>query len=146
MVAVPFFCPDVPPLKSNPLFLFYSDSFQKPNPFHADVAVAIDSVIDKKLEALDVMESQFYEGGALGSADLMPTDPKKQAERRQQVRANHAGRTQAEAKRYRGGLLAELYGKDMADKIQHAEAFEICEYGRRPDKKELQRLFPFFGD
>jgi LmbE family N-acetylglucosaminyl deacetylase len=146
MVAVPFFCPDAPPLKGNPVFLFYSDSFQKPNPFHADIAVAIDSVIDKKLDALDIMESQFYEGGALGSADLMPTDPKKQAERRQQVRAGHASRTQAEAKRNRDGLLSDWYGKDKAAKVQHAEVFEICEYGRRPDKKELQRLFPFFGE
>jgi hypothetical protein len=28
--------------------------------------------------------------------------------------------------------------------VKHAEAFEICEYGRRPDKAELKRLFPFF--
>ena len=40
MVAVPHFCPDVPPLRSNPVFLFYSDAFQKPNPFQADVAVS----------------------------------------------------------------------------------------------------------
>jgi len=25
-----------------------------------------------------------------------------------------------------------------------AEAFEICEYGRRPDKAEIRKLFPFF--
>src|SRR5437763_1443422 len=29
MVAVPFFCPDTPALKKNPVFLFYPDSFQK---------------------------------------------------------------------------------------------------------------------
>ena len=40
--------------------------------------------------------------------------------------------------------LVELYGKDRAAKVQHAEAFEICEYGRRPDQAELKRLFPFF--
>ena len=33
MVAVPFFCPDTPPLQENPVFLYYSDRFQKPNPF-----------------------------------------------------------------------------------------------------------------
>ena len=145
MVAVPNFCPDVPPLKSNPVFFFYPDSFQKPNPFQPDVVVSVDSVIEKKLDALDTLESQFYEGGALGSAELMPADPQKQAERRRKVRADHAGRDQAIARRFRD-KLAEWYGKDAADKVRHAEAFEVCEYGRHPDKKELARLFPFFGE
>src|SRR5438045_2992922 len=30
MVTVPFFCPDVVPLKKNPVFMFYPDRFQKP--------------------------------------------------------------------------------------------------------------------
>jgi LmbE family N-acetylglucosaminyl deacetylase len=145
MVAVPFFCPDMPPLKTNPVFLFYPDGFQKPNPFQPDIVVSIDSVIQKKLDALDTLESQFYEGGALGSAALIPSDPKKQAERRREVRAAHAGRSQAVARRYRDQLI-EWYGKDKASTVHHAEAFEICEYGRRPDKKELARLFPFFSD
>ena len=145
MVAVPNFCPDAPPLKGNPVFLFYSDSFQKPNPFQPDVVVSVDPVIEKKLDALDTLESQFYEGGALGSADLIPADPEKQAERRRNVRAGHAGRDQAVARRYRD-KLAEWYGKERADKVRHAEAFEVCEYGRHPDKKELTRLFPFFGE
>jgi hypothetical protein len=29
--------------------------------------------------------------------------------------------------------------------VKFAEAFEICEYGRQPDKAELKRLFPFFN-
>lgn len=145
MVAVPYFCPDVAPLKRNPVFLFYPDAFQKPNPFQADVIVAIDSAIEQKLDALATLESQFYEGGALGSAELMPTDPQKQAERRRAVRASHAGRSQSVAQRYREKLV-EWYGKEKADKVAHAEAFEICEYGRRPDKTELTRLFPFFGE
>jgi LmbE family N-acetylglucosaminyl deacetylase len=142
MVAVPFFCPDVPPVKNNPVFLFYPDLFQKPNPFRPDIVVAIDTVIEKKLDALATLESQFYEGGALGSAALLPADPEKQAQRRRDVRAQHAGRSQAIAQRYRD-KLAEWYGKEKADQVQHAEAFEICEYGRRPDRAELARLFPF---
>src|SRR5690606_4539645 len=97
MVAVPHFCPDVPPLKSNPVFLFYPDNFQKPNPFQADIAVSIDSVIEKKLDALDTLVSQFYEGGALGSADLLPATPELQAERRRKVRTSLAGRTEGYA-------------------------------------------------
>ena len=40
--------------------------------------------------------------------------------------------------------LEDWYGKDKGDQVKHAEAFEICEYGSRPDKAELARLFPFF--
>src|SRR5262249_37565600 len=115
------------------------------NPFQPDVAVAIDGVIERKLKALDALESQFYEGGALGSAELIPSDPPQQAERRRQVRAGHAQRNQNLAQRFRD-MLTQWYGKDRAEKMQFAEAFEICEYGRRPDKKELTRLFPFFGE
>jgi LmbE family N-acetylglucosaminyl deacetylase len=143
MVTVPFFCPDTPILRTNPVFFFYPDRFQKPNPFQPDIAVSIDSVIDKKLDALDTLVSQFYEGGANGSADLLPSDPAKQADRRRQVRERHAARFRDVAQRYRA-KLADWYGKDKADMVRHAEAFEICEYGRRPNKEELAKLFPFF--
>ena len=52
MVTVPFFCPDVPHLTNNPVFMYYPDRFQKPNPFDPSVVVDITSVIEKKLEAL----------------------------------------------------------------------------------------------
>ncbi|HSA02050.1 MAG TPA: PIG-L family deacetylase, partial [Candidatus Paceibacterota bacterium] len=39
--------------------------------------------------------------------------------------------------------LRDWYGAERADQVKSAEAFEICEYGRRPDKAELRRLFPF---
>ncbi len=145
MVTVPFFCPDVPYLKHNPVFMYYPDGFQKPNAFQPDVAVSIDSVIQKKLDALDALESQFYEGGANGSAELVPSDPAKQTERKRQVRDGFDKRNQNLANRFRG-KLAEFYGQDKAGSIKYAEAFEICEYGRRPDQQELKKLFPFFGE
>jgi LmbE family N-acetylglucosaminyl deacetylase len=145
MVAVPFFCPEVPPLKNNPVFLFYPDGFQKPNPFQPDVVVSVDAVMEKKLDALDTLVSQFYEGGALGSADLLPSDPAKQEARRRLVREQHAERSRAVARRYRG-KLGDWYGKERADKVQYAEVFEVCEYGRQPNRAELAKLFPFFEE
>ncbi len=144
MVTVPFFCPDVPPLKKNPIFMYYSDHFEKPNPFKPDVAVAIDPVIQKKLDALDVIESQFYEGGANGSADLVPSDPARQQERRRQVRAGFEKRNEDSARRFRS-TLARFCGQEKADAIKYAEAFETCEYGSQPDQAALKKLFPFFG-
>src|SRR3954469_4377322 len=126
MVTVPFFSPDVPPLKKNPIFFYYPDGFQKPNPFQPDVVVSVDSAMDKKLDALLVMESQFQEGGANGSPDLMPADPEKQKQRTDQVRNSFDKRNQSIADKYRG-KLQDWYSPEDAQKIRHAEAFEICE-------------------
>lgn len=142
MVTVPFFCPDVPYLKHNPVFMYYPDHFQKPNPFIPDVVVATDSVIDKRLEALGAIVSQFYEGGANGSSDLLPTEPDKQKERRQQVRNGFARRYESQANRFRK-QIEEWYGNERAAKVKYAEAFELCEYGQQPDKAGLAKLFPF---
>jgi LmbE family N-acetylglucosaminyl deacetylase len=145
MVTVPHFCPDVPALRANPVFLYFPDRFLKPNPFQPDVAVDIGPVMEKKLDALAVIESQFYEGGANGSAELIPTDPEKQKARHQQVRDGFARRNAGLADRFRA-KLADFYGQAQGDRVKYAEAFEVCEYGRQPTRAELKRLFPFFGE
>lgn len=144
MVTVPFFCPDVPPLKKNPVFLYYADRFERPNPVRADIVVDIDDVLEKKLGALDLIESQFFEGGALGSAELIPTDDAGRAERRRTVRQGFQSRDAAVAQKYRARLV-ETYGQERGAKVGHAEAFEIAEYGSQPGATELRRLFPFLG-
>jgi len=143
MVTVPFFCPDVPHLKKNPAFFYYSDNFKRPNPFQPDVMVSIDAVMEKKLDALGIMVSQFAEGGANGSADLMPDDPEKQKARHQAVRESFDKRNQNIASRFRA-KIGEWYPGDEAGKVKRAEGFELCEYGAQPNKAELKRLFPFF--
>jgi LmbE family N-acetylglucosaminyl deacetylase len=142
MVTVPFFCPETPNLTKNPVFMYYPDGFKKPNPFKPDVVVGTDSVIEKRLDALDAMPSQFYEGGANGSTALVPSDPEKKKARAKAVRDGFAGRFSGQANRFRKELV-EWYGEDRGKNFKYAEAFEICEYGKQPDKAELARLFPF---
>lgn len=143
MVTVPFFCPDVPYLRKNPVFMYTGDRFQQPNPFNPDVVVDIDDVIDTKLDALGIMESQFFEGGANGHPGLIPANDAGRADRHAVVRRRFAGRFQGTARKYRA-KLAQLYGADRAARIQHAEAFEVCEYGSQPSEEQLKKLFPFF--
>jgi LmbE family N-acetylglucosaminyl deacetylase len=145
MVTVPFFCPETPHLRKNPVFLFFSDRFERPTPFRADIVVAIDDVMDKKLAALELMESQFLEGGANGSAELLPKDSAARQTRQKQVRDSFASRIAEVADKYRAQLKAH-YGEDKGSKVRHAEAFEICEYGTKPSGEELKRLFPFMGE
>jgi len=143
MVTVPFFCPDVPYLERNPVFLFYQDGFQKPYPFTADVVVGIDEVIEKKLDSVIALASQTLEAGCNGSERTCPTDPQGRKAREQEVRQSFERRFAGPANQFRTQLV-EWYGQDQAGKIRYAEAFEICEYGRRPSNEEIRELFPFF--
>jgi N-acetylglucosamine malate deacetylase 1 len=141
MVTVPFITPDVPPLKKNPVFLYSSDRFQKPNPFKPDIAISIDDVMEPTLDALLVMESQIHEGGANGYSGIYPTDPAGRQKRRDEVRANLARRYASEADRYRE-LLVKFEG-EKGRAAKYAQAYEICEYGRQPSESELKQMFPF---
>ena len=144
MVTVPFFCPDVPYLTKNPVFLYYADRFQRPNPFRADVVVGIDDVIDKKLAALEALVSQFYEGGAGGTAAFVPKDKAGQEAHARQVRQTFLDRARGVARQYRDRLVA-LYGKERGQRVEHAEAFELCEYGSQPSAAQLRKLFLIAG-
>ncbi|MCA9213699.1 MAG: PIG-L family deacetylase [Planctomycetales bacterium] len=144
MVAVPFFCPDVAPLEKNPVFLYSSDRFLKPYPFKADIAVDVGPVFEKKVDALMALESQTFEGGALGSAESMAAAPpeSKPELRRQWLHERWVNRQSSEAKNNLAALQ-RWYGESDAAKIKYAEAFEICEYGHQPSDDEVRRLFPF---
>jgi LmbE family N-acetylglucosaminyl deacetylase len=142
MVTVPFFDPDIPFLKKNPVFMYAPDRFVRPNPFRADVAIDIDDVMEPTLDALLVMESQIHEGGANGYEGLYPTDPAGKQKRRDEVRRDLAKRYAGHAESYRDALV-KSYGAERGRKVKYAQAYEVCEYGRQPSREELKKLFPF---
>jgi hypothetical protein len=135
---VPNIAPDTPALRRNPVFFYFEDHFQQPNPFRPDVAISIDDVMEKKLAALDAHTSEVYEWlpWVDGELDSVPKDP---AARKEWLKKNRS-RKPSEAVRQ---TLRKFYGS-QADSIQNAEAFQLCEYGRRPRPEEIPRLFPFF--
>ncbi|MFP4173245.1 MAG: PIG-L deacetylase family protein [Candidatus Hydrogenedentota bacterium] len=141
MVTVPFFCPDAPYLETNPVFLYGLDRFERPYPFQPDIVVNIDPVIDTKLDALAVMESQFVEGGAVGDPYIPETEAEWE-EAREDMRERFSQRFSSDADQHRDRII-EIYGEETGGSIQHIEAFEIAEHGRQPDEDELRRLFPF---
>lgn len=145
MVTVPFFCPDTPALKENPVFMYSSDGFLKPYSFRPDVVVAIDDAFDQKLAAVHELASQVYEGGASGSEEFVRAVPPADNEqgRKAWLREKWEDRQSREASKFRD-LLVKFYGEERGKKVRFAEAFELCEYGRRPSAEELKKLFPFF--
>jgi LmbE family N-acetylglucosaminyl deacetylase len=146
MVTVPFFCPDVPPLKTNPVFLYSSDGFQKPYPFKPDIAVSVDDSFEQKLDGIHELTSQAYEGGASGSAEYVEKQvppASDEVARRAWLKRRWGARQSNEAEKYRE-LLVQLYGPERGKAVKYAETYEICEYGRRPSAEEIRKLFPFF--
>lgn len=142
MVTVPFFCPDTPALKKNPVFMYVSDRFMKPYPLEPDMVVSTDSSIDRKLEAIAAMESQFLEGGVAGDESDLPQNNAAYIKGQNAVKDRFRRRFEGVADRFRATLI-ELFGAEAGNAVKTAEAFEVCEYGRRPSKEELRELFPF---
>ena len=140
MVAVPDIAPDVPALKKNPVFLYYQDHFQKPNPFQPDITINITSVYDKKVSALDAHVSQMYEW-LPWIGHYLDQVPKDKDERIAWLAKQRAGTITPEMRT----ALEKWYGKDKAANVKYAEAFEICEYGAQPNDDEIKRLFPMLG-
>ena len=139
MVVVPNIAPDTPALQKNPVFMYFQDHFQRPNPFRPDIAIAIDDVIDKKIDALDAHVSQFYEwlpyvGNALHEV------PKGAAERKRWLKET---RSPAPTPAVRAALV-KWYGPEKGNAVRYAEAFEICEYGTQPDEALIRKLLPLF--
>ncbi len=137
MVGVPNIAADTPPLRKNPVFLYFQDNFQKPNPFEPDIAVDISSVFDKKIDALDAHESQFYEWLPwIGNyAEEMP---KEKEARKDWLKSKRVFSPNALTL----AALKTWYGESKAGQVNYAESFEICEYGTQPSKEEIKRLFP----
>ena len=141
MVTVPNVVSHVPHLQRNPAAVYVYDRFQKPYPFVPDVVVAIDEVIEQKLDATHSHTSQFYEWLPY-NAGVLDQVPEGDAERRAWLSAFRGERMRHIADRYRDRLI-ERYGEARGQQVRYAEAFEVCEYGAPLTEERLQRLFPF---
>jgi LmbE family N-acetylglucosaminyl deacetylase len=138
MVVVPHIVPEAKALRKNPVFLYYEDNFQRPNPFRPDIAVSIDSVIDRKVDALDAHVSQFYEWlpWVAGTLDQVPAGA---ADRKEWLKTARLTRPISPAVR---ASLVKWYGTKRGNETKYYEAFEICEYGTQPDEARIRQLFP----
>jgi N-acetylglucosamine malate deacetylase 1 len=142
VVAAPFFAPYTPPTKKNPIFLFYSDGFQKPYPFDPIIAVDFDEVAQKKWDCIGDMPSQFADADSW-QARYRGNAPADQAARAAFILGQVQQRSADVANTYRN-LLVKLYGEPRGRRIKYAEAFELNQYGSPATVDELKQLFPSF--
>lgn len=138
MVIVPNVVSDTPPLENNPVFLYMQDGFTKPNPFSHDIAVSIDESFELKAQGLDAHVSQVYEWmpWTMGMLDQVPEG---EDERYEWMKSVYMGGDISDAKR---AGLEKWYGAERAAEVEHAESFEIAEYGHNPTEEEIRMIFP----
>lgn len=137
MVIVPNVVPDVPPLDENPLFLYFEDNFKKPNPFQPDIVVDITGSFEQKVYGMAAHESQFFEWQPwiAKTLDKVPVGEQKRLKWLGSI-------SKSQLTEEKQNQLIKWYGKENAENVEVTESFEICEYGKRPDDKEIRRLFP----
>jgi LmbE family N-acetylglucosaminyl deacetylase len=136
LVMVPLFCRRIAVLRANPVYLYFQDRFKSPEPFRPDIIVPIDRVFTEKVEALNRMPSQLHEWLPWVEGELDKVPESIEGRRRfteMFIRDRQEGLWRKE--------ISSRYGR-AASKIRMVEAFQLCEYGRQPSKKELDSLFP----
>ncbi len=138
LVIVPNVASDVPPLTSNPVFLYMEDVFQKPNPFNPDVVVDISNLYEEKIYAIAAHESQMFEWIPWTNHQVDKVPVREEERLKWLAKIRRPVMTEAVRK-----SLVTWYGAEKASNISVAESFELCEYGRHPSGEELKELFPF---
>lgn len=140
LIGVPLYCPETPVPEQLPFFMYGGDGFSEPRPFRADLMVAVDDVLDVLLEAWACHESQEFEWlppehGFDPAVDIPPASD--HAGRIAFIRDKMMpGRPVGNGLRHRAELDAAWNGKGP----KYAEVFELSEYGRLPEPKELAFL------
>lgn len=141
MVSVPQMVPGGEPLLKSPVFLYTQDGFQKPMPFSPDIVIDVTPVTETKLNAICSHVSQIFEWLPWNSGYLSSV-PSDETGRREMAR-NYFLRERMNERII--PYAEKWYSPDQVKNISHYEAFEICEYGRRPNADEIRQLFPMLS-
>jgi len=152
MLTVPHECPDVPAMRRMPVIMYNEDAFKNPE-FQADLVFDMDSEIDTKLRIAHTNISQVYEWLPYTNEQEVPENERERFEwlkgmeitestTDEEIMAASRGysvRFAKTAARFRKELIRR-YGEERGAKIRYAEAFELCEYGRKLDGEVKQVL------
>lgn len=141
MLIVPHYCPGTPISTSRkmPIIAYAYDNFKKPYSFKPDVILDISDVYEEKANGLISHESQMMEWIPWTQKIEGSIPPDYDIKKKKEiVEVIHTFTFPNALTDYRS-LIKNGYPDKKVTKI---EAFEICEYGRQPNKMELKELFP----
>jgi len=138
LVTVPSVVPDVSHMPCDPVVAYMCDLFTRPVPLRPDVVLDVTNHLDSIIQMLACHESQFFE--FLPYNHGVTGVPQGQQERPAWLREWFLRLVAPRVERF----LPARSGQSGSNPDQAiiVEAYEICEYGRRPSQEELAQLFP----
>ncbi|MCU0521283.1 MAG: PIG-L family deacetylase [Anaerolineae bacterium] len=126
-----------------PVCLYVRDYFTVGFSYIPDIAIPIDRVWDTKLRACACHKSQVCDAipYGLGILDEVRSDPDRQ-------RAVIYDNTYAFTRKTPpiALTLRKWFGPARAKTVKYVEAFEIAEFGRQVNDREVMQLFPMLGE
>ncbi len=140
LVTVPHVLPDVPALRTDPVVAYMVDLFTRPVPMLPDVILDITEQVATIVKMLACQRSQVFEWLAYEEG-LLETVPVDESERLLWLRSWFAKHVVPRAGYFRQELIA-AFGEERGRSLQFIEAYEISEYGHRPDENLRDQLFP----
>lgn len=141
MVTVPNIVSEAPHLEVNPVIVYFSDRFQKPNPFTPDVVVDIGPVMEQKVRMIHQHTSQFYEWLPFNGRYLDEV-PATEEDRLAWLTTKMQERFAIPDDPRYLRTLEQWYSREAAARVRYIEAFEACEYGSPLQHEDIPRLFP----
>jgi N-acetylglucosamine malate deacetylase 1 len=141
-VTVPNVCPLTDPLLRAPIVGYSADGFTDPTPFRADIAIDVESVMERKVDMCMCHVSQVFEWLRYGEGKLNPPPEDPVARRADLARGVYA-RCEGMANQGREALL-KCYGEERGTKVRYAETIMISQYGRGLPEDQYKTYFPFF--
>ncbi len=140
MVTVPLIVPDVPAIRKDPVVAYLPDLFTRPAPLRCDVILDVTTELPTIGQMLACHRSQLFEWLAY-EEDVLDTVPDNEDKKQQWAKAWIARHIRPRAERFRSELLSRC-GSKRGEQIEFIEMFEVSEYARTPDAKNLTLLFP----
>jgi hypothetical protein len=104
----------------------------RPNDYRPVVLVAIEDAWEAKIDALDAHVSQVHEWLPWVNGRLLEL-LKDSAAHKKWLSESRSGRNIPAVR----AALEKRYGAAQAQRVRHAEFFELCERGQRPNLEEL---------
>lgn len=138
LVTVPHICPEVPPLRRDPVVAYMCDLFTRPAPLQPDVILDVSAEFDLAVQMAACHESQFFQWLPWHDG-ILDQVPQAASARFEWLCGWFSKLHQQRRQHFQAAIVARGLALDEQLVL---EFFEVSQYAGQADEQRLSRLFP----